>query len=185
MHVRLVHLDIAELDGGVALDDAVGRGLAHDLRIDDGVLRHVDDEVAEDEGGAGEAPAFRQAADLLVALLLRALLRNVLERGDDLVLGEVAFLHLDLTAPAGGAPAAHAFDIDAELSRGFEDGRADGEAAALAGGHEEDEGILARGFAHGVLSPCCAVETHCAYSAMMTLPPYCAGNRPRTGQFPT
>jgi hypothetical protein len=45
VHVGLFDLDIAELDCGIALDDAVGR-LAHDLRIDDDVLRHVDDEIA-------------------------------------------------------------------------------------------------------------------------------------------
>ncbi len=80
VHVGLVDLDIAELDGGVALDDAVGGRLAHDLRIDDGVLRHVDDEVAVDGGRAGEAAAVGQAAHALVALFLRPLGRDVVER---------------------------------------------------------------------------------------------------------
>ena len=72
VHVGLVDLDIAELDRRIALDDAVGRGLAHDLRVDDRILRHVDDEVAEDLGGAGEAAAFGQAAHAVVAVLLGA-----------------------------------------------------------------------------------------------------------------
>ena len=142
VHVGLVDLDIAELDGGVALDDAVARRLAHDLRVDHRVLRHVDDEVAEDQRRAGQAAAFGQAAHALVALFLRALRRDVVVGGDDLVLGEIAFLHLDLAAPAGGAPAAHALDIDAERARGIEDRRADGKAPALARRHEQDERIL-------------------------------------------
>ena len=145
VHVGLVDLDIAELDGGVALDDAVGRRLAHDLRVDHRVLRHVDDEVAEDQRRAGEAAPFGQAAHALVALFLRALRRDVVVGGDDLVLGEIAFLHLDLAAPAGGAPAAHALDIDAERARGIEHRRADGKAAALARRHEQDERVLDAG----------------------------------------
>ena len=57
------------------------------------------------------------------------------------MLGEIAFLHLDLAAPAGGAAAAHALDIDAELARGVEHRRADRKAPALAGRHEQDERI--------------------------------------------
>jgi len=141
VHVRLVDLDIAEPDGGIARDDLrVGR-LAHHLRVDDGVLRHVDDKVALDGGGAGEAAAVGQAAHALVALLLRPLGRDVVERGDNLVLGEMAFLDLDLAAPAGGAAAAHALHVDAELARGVEHRRTDRKAPALAGRHEEDERV--------------------------------------------
>ena len=57
------------------------------------------------------------------------------------MLGEIAFLHLDLAAPAGGAAAADALDIDAERARGVEDRRADGKAAALARRHEENQRI--------------------------------------------
>ena len=141
VHVGLVDLDIAELDGRVALDDAVGRGLADGLRVDDRVLRHVDDEVALDRRRTGQAAAFHEVAHSGVALFLGAQGRDVVVRGDDLVLGEIAFLHLDLAAAAGGAPAAHALDIDAELARRVEHGCADGKAPALARGHEQDERI--------------------------------------------
>jgi hypothetical protein len=57
------------------------------------------------------------------------------------VLGELAFLHLDLAAAAGGTTAAHAFHIDAELARGVEDRRALGEPPALAGRHEKHQRI--------------------------------------------
>ncbi len=57
------------------------------------------------------------------------------------MLGEMTFLDLDLAAPAGRAAAADALDIDAERARGIEHRRADRKAAALAGRHEEDEGI--------------------------------------------
>ena len=148
VHVGLVDLDVAELHRGVALDDAVGCRLAHDLRVDHRVLRHVDDEIAEDQRRAGEAAAFGQAAHALVALFLRALWRDVFVGGHDLVLGEIALLHLDLAASAGGAAAAHALDIDAERTRGIEDRRADGKAAALAGRHEKNERIADFGI-HG------------------------------------
>ena len=129
VHVGLLDLDIAKLHGRVALDDAVARRLAHDLRVDHRVLRHVDDEVALDRRRAGEAALFRQAANAVVALLLGAARRDVVVGGDDLVLGEIAFLHLDLAAAAGGASAAHALDIDAERARGVEHRRADRETA--------------------------------------------------------
>ena len=57
------------------------------------------------------------------------------------MLGEIAFLHLDLAAPAGRATAADAFDVDAERPRRVEHRRADGKPPALAGRHEQDEGI--------------------------------------------
>ena len=141
VHVGLFDLDVAHADRRIAGDDPGVGILADGLGVDDRVLRHVDDEVAEDLRRAGEAAPFRQAAHALVAFFLGPLGRDVVVRGNDLVLGEVAFLHLDLAAPAGGAAAAHAFDIDAELARSVEHGRADGEAPALAGRHEQDEGI--------------------------------------------
>jgi hypothetical protein len=148
VHVGLFHLDITKLHRRIALDEAVGRGLPHDLGVDDGVLGYVDDEVSEDLGGAGEPASVRNAADLLVAFLLRPLFRKVVQRGDDLVLGEVAFLDRDLAAPAGGTPAADAFHIDAELARRVEHRSSDWEPAALAGRHEENERILLRRFGH-------------------------------------
>ena len=145
MHVGFVDLDIAEMDRRVALDDAVGSCLAHDLGIDDGILGHVDDEVALDGGRTGEAAAFGQAADAVVALFLGADGGDVVVGRGDAVFGELAFLDLDLAAPAGGAAAADALDIDAERAGRLEHRSADGEMATLAGGHEEDEGICGLG----------------------------------------
>jgi hypothetical protein len=48
------------------------------------------------------------------------------------VLGEIAFLHLDLAAPASGAATADAFDIDAKLARGIQHRCANGKPPALA-----------------------------------------------------
>jgi hypothetical protein len=50
VHVGLVHLDIAELHGRVALYMAVHGGLAHHLRVDDRVLRHVHHQIALNGG---------------------------------------------------------------------------------------------------------------------------------------
>ena len=78
-------------------------------------------------------------------------------RGGDAVLGELAFLHLDLAAPANAAPAAHALDVDAERARRIEHRRAERKTPPPPGGHEEDERVfdrsvhLAYGFAHLLL----------------------------------
>ena len=141
VHVRLFDLDIAQMHRRMALDDAVADGFADHLRVDDRVLRHVDDEVALNGGRAGKAAVRRDLAHFGVAQLFGAALGNMVVGRDDLVLGEIAFLHLDLTAPARRPPAADAFDINAKLPRGVEHRRAGGEAAAFAGGHEEDEGV--------------------------------------------
>jgi hypothetical protein len=62
VHVRLLDLDIAELNGSIALDVAVGGALPDHLGVDHRVLRHVDDEVALDGRRARKAPALGQAA---------------------------------------------------------------------------------------------------------------------------
>ena len=54
------------------------------------------------------------------------------------VLGEIALCDVDLTAPTNAASAAHRIEIDAERARGFEQTRAVGELAPLAGGCEDD-----------------------------------------------
>jgi hypothetical protein len=54
------------------------------------------------------------------------------------VLGEIALRDLDLTAPANAPAAADRIEIDAERARRFEQTRAVGELAPLAGGREND-----------------------------------------------
>ena len=56
----------------------------------------------------------------------------------DGVLGEIALGDVDLTAAANASSAAHRIEIDAERARGFEQARAFGELAPLAGGREDD-----------------------------------------------
>ena len=141
VHVGLIDLDIAEMDGRVALDHPIAGGLAHDLSIDHGILRHIDHKIALDRGGTGEAAAFRQRAHFAVALFLRTDRGNVIVGRGDAMLGEMAFLDLDLTTTAGSAATADTLDIDAELARGIKYRRADGETTAFTGRHEEDEGI--------------------------------------------
>ena len=59
----------------------------------------------------------------------------------DAELGELALADLDLAAPADAAAAADRIDVDAEAARRLEQRRAQREAAALARGHEDDEGV--------------------------------------------
>ena len=58
------------------------------------------------------------------------------------MLGEFAFAHRYLTAPTNGAATANRVDVNAKLPRGSEHRRAKRKAPALAGGCENDEGIL-------------------------------------------
>src|SRR5690606_31875498 len=99
--------------------------------------------------------------------------RNVIVRGCDAVLCEIARLHLDLAASAGRASAAYAFDIDAELARGVEERRADWKAPALARRHEENERIRGEGSVHGWISALCPARFASAASASASRPCAC------------
>ena len=146
VHVRLVDLDVAELGDRIALDQPRLGALPDDLPVDLHVLRHVDDEVALDGGVAGEAALVLQfPADAHVARFRFGEGRQVILRGGDAVLGELAFLHLDLAAPADAAPAAHALDVDAKRPRRIEHRRAERKPPPPPGGHEEDERVFEGG----------------------------------------
>ena len=142
VHVGLFHFDIAHVDGRIAGDDAAIGVLAHHLRIDRHVLRHVDDEIAAHRGRAREPPPVLEVAQGRIALFLGAEGREMIGRGGDAVLGELPLLHLDLTTPANAAPAADAFHIDPEGARRIQHRGADRKPATLARGHEEDEGVV-------------------------------------------
>ncbi len=77
----------------------------------------------------------------VVAILLRAARRDMRIGGHDLVLAKLPSCTLDLASPARGATTADALDIDAERARGVEHRRPFRKAPALAGWHEQDEGI--------------------------------------------
>jgi hypothetical protein len=139
VHVGLFDLDIAHVNGRIALDDATVGILADHLRVDDGILRDVDDQVAEDLGRAGQPAAGLEIAFLGVAHLVAAEGRDVLVGRGDAMLGEDTFLHIDLAAPADAAAAADTLDMHAQLPRGIEHRRVCRETAALARGHEQDE----------------------------------------------
>ena len=62
------------------------------------------------------------------------------------MLGELAFLHLDLAAPADAAPAAHALYVDAQRPRRIEHRRADGKPPPPPRGHEENERVFRGAF---------------------------------------
>jgi hypothetical protein len=57
VHVGLFDLDIAHVDCRIAFDDATVGILAHHLGVDHGILRDVDDQIAEDPGRAGQPAA--------------------------------------------------------------------------------------------------------------------------------
>ena len=133
-------LDISEAHDRIDLDGVRLGALAHDLAMDLAVRRYVDDDVARDLRLASEPAAVGQRAALGdIARLHRVPGGDVVGARLDAVLGERAFADLDLAAAADAAAAADGIEIDAELARGLEDACALGEAAALAGGREDDE----------------------------------------------
>ena len=123
--------------------DVAGVGpLADDLAVDLARLRHVRHEVPRDAGLAGEAVALLQPAGLALALLPVGRLRQVVRRGDDAVLGELALAHPDLAAGADPAPPAHRIEVDPEAAGGGEERRSGREPAPAPGGGEDDEGVV-------------------------------------------
>ncbi len=141
VHVWFGYLDVVEAGGGVEGDGAGLGALADHLAVDLALGRDVDDGVGEELGLAAEAAAGGEAADAVVALL------DGVEGGErvggdgEAMLGERAEGGGDLAPGADAAPAADRVEIDAELTRGGENGGAGGEAAALAGRGEDDEWV--------------------------------------------
>ena len=148
VHVGLRDLDVVQPDRGI---DGVVPGLgalAHDLLVDLALGRHVDDDIAPDEGRAAQPAVVRQAAAGGVAGLLLARRAQMAGRALDPELGEVAGAGLHLAAPAEAAAPAHGIEIDADGARRVEDRCAGGEPPALAGRREDDERVF--GLAHAV-----------------------------------
>ena len=139
MHVRLGDLDVIEADDRIDLDRMRLRALADDLPMDLAFGRHVDDEIAANPGLAAEPPTGRKRSALRgVAGLDFARWRHMIGARMNGVLGEIALGDVDLTAAANASAAADRIEIDAERARGFEQTRAVGELAPLAGGCEND-----------------------------------------------
>ena len=142
VHVRLAHLDVVQVHDRIKRDRALVGGLAHHLAMHLAACGHVDNEVALNLRGAGEAVPGRQRAALRVALLGRAHGGEIFRMRAHTVLGEIALRHQHLTAAAERAPAAHRVDVHPERARCLQQLRADGEASALARRREDDQWIL-------------------------------------------
>ena len=139
VHVRLADLDVIEADDRIDLDRMRLRALADDLPVNLAFGRHVDDKIAANPGLAAEPAGQRKRSALRgVAGLDLSQGRHVIGAGMNGVLGEIALGDVDLTATADASAAADRIEIDAERARGFQETRAFGELAALAGGHEDD-----------------------------------------------
>jgi len=141
VHVGLGDLDVMQAHGGIELDcDRLDR-LAHDLAMDLALRRHVDDDVAHQPRRAGEAAAGEQRLPRRESCLGLAERRQVARRGDDAVLGELAYGDLDLAAAADAAAAADGIDVDAERAARLQERRAEREPAALPRRREDDERV--------------------------------------------
>ena len=142
VHVGLGHLDEIEPRGGIEHDLAGLDALAHHLAVDLAFGGDVDHHVALDAGLAAEAAAGGEAALVVVALLDAVPGRERVFGDGDAELGEAAVSRGDLAFRADAAAAADGVEIDAEPAGRVEDRGAFGDAAAFAGGREDDEGVL-------------------------------------------
>ena len=158
MHVGLAHLDIVEPHHRIDFNRMRLGALAHDLAVHLRFGGHVDDEIAEDLRLAAEPPSRAQGAALVdIALLDIAPWRDMIERRNDVVLGELSNRHLDLAARANAATAADRVKIDTEFSRGGQNAGARWHIPALAGWRENDEWI-AQGITRGPGARCARVD---------------------------
>ncbi len=132
-------LDVVQADDRVDGEGADVEALADDLTVDLALGRDVDEDVAADRGGAGEAAVVGQALLVAVGRLQLRERREVAGRGRDPVLGELAEALGHLAAAADAAPAAHRVDVDAERARRVEDRGAGREMPAAARRREDDE----------------------------------------------
>ncbi len=141
VHVGLLDLDVVKPRGRIHFDVAHLGGLAHHLLVHLGFGRHVDDDVGEQLRLAGKPAARGQPAQFVVALLDLGEGREMINCGGDAMLGEFAFAHIDLAAPANGPAAANRIDINAQRTRRRKHRRAKRKPPALAGGRKYDEGV--------------------------------------------
>ncbi len=78
VHVRLLDLDVVQMDDGIERDRPCVRRLAHDLPMYLTTGRHIDDEVARDSGRAGQAMSRGQGPAACVTFLGRTQRTQVL-----------------------------------------------------------------------------------------------------------
>ncbi len=143
VHVGLGDLDVVEAGGGVH-GDLPGLGaLAHDLLVDLGFGRHVDDGVALELRLAAEAAAGGEAADAVVALLDGVPGREGVLGDGEAVLGELAEGGGDLALGADAAAAADRVEVDAERAGGGEHGVPGGKRPRLPEGVKMTRGSRA------------------------------------------
>ena len=141
-HVRLRHPHRHQPRRRIDGDRAGFGALAHHLPVDRELGRHVDHEVAEHAGGAGQSAAVGQHAASAIGSFGLDGFGQVAGAAGDAVLGEFALGHFDLAAPAQAAAAADALDIDAEMPRRVEQRRAERKPPAPAARHEQHQCVV-------------------------------------------
>src|SRR5439155_25008709 len=91
---------------------------------------YVDDDIAQNLGGAREPPPCCHRLARAISLLDLGESREMIIARDDAVLGELALDLGHLAAAADAAAAADGIHIDAERARGLQDRGAEREATA-------------------------------------------------------
>ena len=131
-------LDVVQPHDRIDLD-RVGVGLLpHDLAVDLGLGRHVDQQIAADLRVTPEPAVRGEAIAFAVALLGLGERDQVVGRARDPVLRERAAHRHHLAAPADPAAPADRVEVDAERTGGVEHARTVGNLAAPARGGEDD-----------------------------------------------
>jgi hypothetical protein len=112
--IRLADVYRMQSDDRIHLERSSRQVLANDLAMDLALRRDVDDGVAEQAGGARQAPIGGQPLVPAIGLLDGVGLAQVVRRGRDAVLRERPECRHDGTPTADPAPATHGVDVDAE-----------------------------------------------------------------------
>ncbi len=134
----LLDLDVVEPHDRIDLD-RVGVGLLpHDLAVDLGLGRHVDQQIAADLRVTPEPAILGEAIAFAVALLRLGERDQVVGRARDPVLRERPRHRHHLAAAADPAPATDRVEVDAQRTGGVEHARTVGHLAAPPRGGEDD-----------------------------------------------
>ena len=143
MHVRRIDFDIVEFHHRIELDVAYFGTLSDELAVHLAFGRDIDNKVALKRSLAAEAAALFQSLSLVEPILDLAAGRCMAGTRRNAVFGEFALAQHYLTAAAETTSTANRIQIHAKLLRGLQDRRADGKPAALAGGGEDDQRVVA------------------------------------------
>ena len=141
LQVRFGDIHDMQTKHRVQFDGACLGPLAHDLTMHLTFGRHVDDEIAQYPGMAGQPAAQLQALALGICGFRGVFRRQVAGRGANAVFREIALSDLDLAASAKTAPSAHRIEIDPQHAGRIQNRCVQRDPATMAGRRKDDKRV--------------------------------------------